>query len=265
MSEEQTEDAPAEESPQAESNGESKGTEFIDFDSLAPEVKARFDRIYSNMKQNERLVEPLISENRDLRNRLEKLETSDVQRSTDNAVASLTQQKAEAFEEGDYAKVAEIDNTLLDLKTQPSEQPRRQRAQPIEQQSAFTPEDAAAMQQWSNEANEDGSLKRPWTQSSHPLHSKAANIGAGVLDDPNIYGVSAVMKEIDRLMGVEQNQASRGVPSNLAPDANVPARRGSSPKLSDDEKYVARRQYSHLAAKEAEERYLQSKTKLGMA
>ena len=60
---------PVEESPD--------GTDFIDFDQLDPKVKTRFDRIYRNMKENERALQTSADVQRKLVDRLTNLEKSE--------------------------------------------------------------------------------------------------------------------------------------------------------------------------------------------
>jgi len=268
---EETEQSQEQEAPQGGETANGKaGTQFVDFTQLDPSVKARFDRIYSNMKQYERAMEPIATENRELRDRLERLEASDTQRTTQQALQSLNRQKVQALEEGDSARVVQIDDKLMALRTSPpikEESASRERpAEVISDESAFTQADQAAMDVWSDERTERGSLMRPWADPNHQLHDKAARAGAAALSDPEIAakGIDAVLTEIDRIMGIDSGgRAERGVPTNLSGDGNVRPRSGSG-GLTDDQKFYAHKIYNKLSPKEAEEKYLKSAKKLGL-
>ena len=112
------------------------------------------------------------------------------------------------------------------------------------------------MRAWAAEVNNDGNFKRPWAQPDHPLHRKAASIGAAVLEDQEIAerGMPAVLKEIDRLMNKESPKPTAA--AVLSNDGNVrpPEKRV---RLSEDQKYAARMMGV------SEDRYLASLKALG--
>ena len=246
---------PAEESPD--------GTDFIDFDQLDPKVKTRFDRIYRNMKENERALQTSAEVQRKLVDRLTNLEKSDINSKGQNAIAHLNSQKIEALDEGDSAKVIDIDNKLRAI-----EQSQRYQPQPIEvpqpQSGGLSPEDEATMERWAGEREEGGPLRRPWADPGHPLHQKAASVGYAVMQDPNLFTLEEQLSEIDRLMGNEGIKPQRTSPGVL-PTGEGGRRTGKSkPGLTSDERAIARAMYPEKKSGDAEVTYLQAKQNLGM-
>ena len=150
MAEEQTVEAPqpeetrTEKPPEVQTEENADGTDFIDFEQLDPKVKARFDRIYRNMKENERALSTSAEVQRKLVDRLTNLEKSDINNKGQNAIAYLNAQKVEALDEGDSAKVIDIDNKLRAV-----EQSQKYQPQPIEvpqpQVGGLSPEDESLM------------------------------------------------------------------------------------------------------------------------
>lgn len=268
MSEEQV--AEAQEAPVEQAVSEAviaeespDGTDFIDFESLDPKVKARFDRIYRNMKDNERALIESARTQRQLVERLTKLEKSDINSKSANAIANLNRQKAQALEEGDAALVVELDNKIRAVEQSQNYQPA-----PIDvpepASGGLSPQEEAQMESWAAEKSETGELKRPWADPGHPLHQKAASLGYAVMQDPTKYTLEEQLAEIDRLMGVETGSPKRVSPGVL-PTGEGGRRPGKKQVgLTPDQKAIARVMYPEAkSASEAEERYAAAMKNVG--
>ena len=269
MAEEQTVEEPqpeetrTEKPPEVQTEENADGTDFIDFEQLDPKVKARFDRIYRNMKENERALSTSAEVQRKLVDRLTNLEKSDINNKGQNAITYLNAQKVEALDEGDSAKVIDIDNKLRAV-----EQSQKYQPQPIEvpqpQVGGLSPEDESLMERWAGERDDGGTLRRPWADPGHPLHQKAASVGYAVMQDPELFTLGEQLSEIDRLMGSEDARPQRISPGVL-PAGEGGRRTGKSrPGLTTDEKAIARAMYPEKGTGDAEKAYLQAKQNLGM-
>ena len=174
-------------------------TKMVDMDG---DTQKRFNKIYGNMKQYERVVGQMGRENRALLERLDKLEGSAYTAEVTTAIDGLKKQKVEALDNGDHEKVTDIDDKIAQIRAIPEPMPS-----PV---SSYASEDATLSQQdstliseWGAERDDTGAYKRPWAQAGHPYNTKAAALGAAVLEDPAIVaqGTEAILAEVDRLMG----------------------------------------------------------------
>jgi len=209
-------------------------TSHVDMDDG---TQKRFNRIYGNMKQYERVVQQMGKENRALLNRLDNLEGSQYTAEVTQAVDGLKADKVTALDEGDHAKVADIDDKIAQIRAIPEPQPT---PQPVEQDYSMNAQDTAMITTWGGEQNADGTYKRPWAQAGHPYNTKAAAIGAAVLEDPAIVaeGTGAVLAEVDKLMGLEARQKAQRTSPVLSSDGNV-TRPKAKGKLTADQKLIA--------------------------
>ena len=251
------------EAPEQKSEEEVDGKEFVDWSEVDEKFGARFNRVYGHMKQNERVVDELSAYARQLTERLQNLERSDISRKTEQAVESLNRQKQEALDTGDSAAIVEIDNKIRALETSVPE-PDPVPELPKTQSSGVSPDDEALLHEWASE-QKDGAPVRPWADPGHPKHKRAAAISAGVMEDPDVAGkgMKAVLKEIDRLMGVEEDvKTTRVAPQVLQGDDTAPSRGKKAPSLSDAEKHMASRMYPKLSAADAQKRLIEAKKKL---
>lgn len=239
------------------------GTEFIDFESLDPKVKARFDRIYRNMKDNERALTESAKVQRQLVERLTRLEKSDINSKSANAIASLNAQKAQALEEGDAAAVVELDNKIRAVEQSQNYQPAPINV-PEPSSGGLSPQEEAQMEAWAAEKSESGEPLRPWADPGHPLHQKAASLGYAVMQDPTKYTLEEQLAEIDRLMGVENGSPKRVSPGVLSTGEG--GRRPSKKQagLTQDQRAIARVMYPEAkSASEAEEKYAAAMKNVG--
>lgn len=228
-------------------------TDHIDMDEA---TQKRFNRIYGNMKQYERIVQTMGKENKALLERLEKLETSTQKRDIDAAVSELKRQKVQALDEGNTEAVVEIDEQLARVRSIEEQKPAPSNGSATEE--IINSRDQELIYAWGNELDGNGNYKRPWAQAGHPHNAKAAAFGAAALEDPELVsrGTEAVLAEVDRLMGMEANKTGRRTSPVLANDGGVTPRSGGKTKLSDDEKIIAK------AMGVSPEAYLKSKMEI---
>lgn len=216
---------------------EGTSTTHVEMDG---ETQKRFNRIYGNMKQYERVVQKMGKENKALLDRLDKLEASTHKKDVEAAVASLKRQKIQALEEGDAEAAVELDDQLARVRSIPDPGPTPQEEPSID--DIVSPEDQQIIYKWGNELNDDGGYRRPWAQAGHPHNAKAAAIGAAVLEDQSIVsqGTEAVLAEVDRLMGAQTGETAKRTSPVLTNDGSVSPKKESAKSLSADEKIIAK-------------------------
>ena len=231
-------------------NGEVKpdGTKFVEFKSA--EEQARWNRMYGHMKQSERVTASLIEQNRILLEKFEKIENETRQKTWNE----LKAEKVKALELGEHVRSVDIDEQMARLREKPEE---KEKPRPAPQASVFSPEQEEDIRTWSSETTSEGNWKRPWSQPSHPLHMKFANLAAGVMNDPaySSKGVKAVLEEANRLMTSQQQSAVRPSAGVLGQNQDI---RQTVKKVSDltaDQKFVALRMYPNLSEDAAIAKY----------
>lgn len=233
-----------------------EGKEFVE---LSPEQQARFNRIYGHSKQWERIAEDLAKEKKELWDRIEKLESFQTERDTNDRLTKLRAAEKEAMEAGEYDRAGEIRDQITDAKVDakvPKEKP------PEKQESAeeqwLTPERAQRIETWAGEKDEKGELLRPWADPSHDDHQTAlTTIQVLVNKNPGIE-LDELLEKADKVLGKVTKRTSAAV---LSSGSDVRPREKKT-SLTADEKLVARKMYSALSAKEAEERYAKAKARL---
>lgn len=239
------------------------GTDFIDFEQLDPKVKSRFDRIYRNMKESERALVESAKTQRVLVDRLTRLEKSDISSKGANAINSLNAMKIQALDEGDSAKVIEIDNKIRAVEQSQNYSPEPIAVPEVNSQG-LSPQEESRMESWATEKDGDGNLKRPWADPGHPNHQKAATVGYAAMQDSTLGSLEEQLNEIDRMMGVTPpaERSSAGV-LPAGEGGRRPTKKSSG--LSPDEKSIARVMYPEAKnAAEAEGKYLKAKQGLSL-
>lgn len=237
--------------PETPESGE-KGTKFTAFDD--PAVNARFKRVYRNMKENERALEEMGKFNRQLLDRLNKLESDDGQ----SRIQDLRKQHREAMESGDYDRAEELNDQLLDAKLEE----RERAAQGSESVPDFKPAPAGdfahqdRLGSWAAETNGEGQPLRPWAQPGHPQHQRALSLIQSAAMHPDVNfdddgeltesGMNAMLAYVDQEMGMKgaASPAARPAPAAaavLSGNSSGPAARGSSPasRLTPEQLRVA--------------------------
>lgn len=239
--------------------------ESWDYVELSPEAQKRFNRVYGALKHHQALGEQLLNDNVLLADRLEKLEkrvTSTQEASTD---AQLKGAKAAALAAGDYQRVVEIDDALLELKAkslqQTMVQPIGLSETPAVQNYQLDETSRVLLDQWGSERGADGHLLRPWVDERHPLHQKAQQAHRLVMADPTtaFAPIGDVLDAIDGYMGIDRQQRTVGVPqAPPQPPAaaakparhaaflgteNPPKSKVPSPQLTAQQIHIAKRMF----------------------
>lgn len=221
----------AQDADKPRANGKPEGWEEVE---LTPAQQARFNRLYGQVKHLQRQNQMLGKHAGDLVERIDKLESTTLQRTQEDTEQAILAQIETASNQGDGKTVATLTKKLLDLKStttavKPSEKPKVENVNPLEE--FLAPEEIAQVNSWAAERNEDGSVKRPFFVEGHPKYKVALAHLTGLLQDDELQsqGVGAVMSRFDELMGVATPRASRAAPAVLQ-SQSTPVKRG--PKLS---------------------------------
>lgn len=212
--------------PQQESQvGKPEGFDPVE---LTPQQKARFDRIYGNMKRYENdakeqrgLNEQLVNEFQRLRQEqsqiVNHLQVSDFV----EAEARLDQERDAAWNKGDHIGYKNAQDKIVELKVKKAlaesqrQIPRQQQVQqPQQQRQASQPsvslEEQDIAQAWMSETDTSGNLRRPWTNGYDPRNALAIQHGEIVFKDPLFANkpIAEKFREIDRRMGVINAQTN---------------------------------------------------------
>ena len=253
----ETQAAETQETTEEKKGNGKAGEEFIDFKTAAPEeVEKRFRRIYGHMKQSERVNAELIANQRALVEKLEKVEQNVSDGAKNDVLATLKSEKKAALESGDFDKVIEIDDRIIELKTAVEKKPES-KSQP---EGPLNREQLSRVQEWIREVNSDGDYIRPWAQPGHPLNAKVANLAAAAMEDPELsaQGMEAVLSEVDKLMSKPKPVRTTAV---LSGDGDIRPPSGKKTTLSADERYVAAKMFPDLPPDKAESRYSEARKK----
>lgn len=181
----------------------SEGKQFVELDDLPPVVKARFNRIYGNMKEYERVAQETAKVNRALVERLEKLETGDLQ----DRITTLQQRQKEAFESGDFDKAQKLNDELLDHKLAEKNRSKIEVPEIKPADDAPLTEDQLGMlAAWAQESDDDGKALRPWAKPGHKDHDRAVRYIQSAAMDPDFdvespQGFKALLEAVDKRMG----------------------------------------------------------------
>ena len=236
---------------------EPKENETTDFVAMDEKMQKRFNRVYSNMKQFERLYAQTMKDQKVLLDRLSALEGKQQEQAVTQAVENLKARKVQALESGDHKGAVEIDDQIAQVRAVPEKKPEPITTPTMEPVPEISTPDKELIQEWAHELTGDGNFRRPWAQAGHPYNAKATSIGMAVLEDPEFKGKATeeILKEVDRLMGIEVKTLKRTSPV-LSSDADVPARKSKDLKLTVDQKKIAEVLYANESPAKAHERYL---------
>lgn len=248
---------------QTEHPAENQDNKPAGFDPVEfnPDQKARFDRVYGNMKRYEQTAKEMKAANDLLADQLRVLNENQGKIVTHlqhedfrSAEQQLKDQRAAAWQAGDSKSYDEANDKLRDLSVKKAmaemqppkqteiQQPRRVSVEDTVDDSVragkLTHEEGEIYKGWQNESDQYGNVKRTWINPSDPLFQKALRVGSGVLDSPAMQNKSLgeKLKEIDKLMGMPQQVAQQ----NVLPGGNLTApRKNNNVKLSDYEMKIA--------------------------
>lgn len=207
-----------------------QGTDFQEFDE---KTQQRFNRVYRNMKQYERIVE---EQGGQLKSALEKLEDMEAQleaAQTSEQVEALKAEKVAALEEGDYQRAVDIDERMMEV-SKPKEAAPPPQPEPA---PTLSLEDQARLETWALERDESGQLKRPWASDGHPLWAKTRSVTEAALADPNLGNLDQILAEVDRVMlPPKVTRTTSGVMSSAD---NPRPTQSKTPELTPDQKIAA--------------------------
>lgn len=254
--------------PAPEAKPAKKGTDFLDFSTLPPEVRSavepRFKHLYANLKDHERGRRELDALNRSLTGTVERLvekfetlETGERQKQTTQELSAIKSQIKEAAERGDYEKVSSLTEKLVEVKAE-AIKPKPAVAKPDP--------DATYLSSWAEERAADGTPARPWTQEGHPLRDEAVSLTYSALAHPNFKNNrEAALAYVDEQMAKKTKPVRTAAPV-LGSGQDVRPRTGDDlPRLSNEQKSVAEKLFSSMTAKDAHARYAKQLKLIGKA
>lgn len=228
---------------------------------LTPEAQRRFNRLYAQIKTQERVQNEIIDQNRKL---MEKLEAYETGVNVEKHTSKLEQLKAERREylmAGELAKADELDEQIFELR---SNKPKAKEPKADQQAYDLQPEVKERVVEWANEVDESGDMIRPFILVGHPKHKASMAIIESVLQDESLYGkdVEDYVKAVDKALianGIMKTKR-KAEPSIVLESSNQP-RGGRVPtKLSFEELHVAKRMYPNDP--DPAKRYMAAKEKL---
>ena len=232
---------------------ENEETGFVEMDA---KMQKKFNRIYGNMKQFERLYSQTMKDQKVLLQKIEALEGKHQEQAISQAVENLKAKKVQAMEVADHKAVAEIDDQIAQVRAVP-EKKTETTATEVEPQIEIPNPDKELIHDWAHELTNDGNFRRPWAQAGHPYNAKATSIGMAVLEDPAFKGkeTEEILREVDRLMGIEVKTLRRTSPV-LSSDSDVSVNKSKVTKLTVDQKKIAEVLYANEEPAKAHARYL---------
>lgn len=188
-----------------------------------PNIQKRINELYRDKKVQEernlllqdelkRIVESAEERERYLFDELQKIQNRNSQQDEEVALLTLRKSYQEAIENMDYTKALEINEKIVDFKTeQKLNNILKAKAveKPSQKKQSFTysdPRDEVDAIKFQNETDESGNLARPWLQPSHPKFDDVVDMMAAVSNSYIRKGqrptISLVMSEVDRFMGI---------------------------------------------------------------
>jgi hypothetical protein len=291
----------------------------IDFDKLKEQlteedfqqVEKRFRELYRQVKAQDRYLDTFhqdfdarikeITEQdlaksksiEDLASVVTQLSTKDATAQQQMQLQTLQKAKAQAYQDMDFDKVAELDIQIMQTLSQPQkvelpkiELPKAEEKNEEEttgELPSLTPREQAYVLEWTNEADANGQLIRPWAQPGHPLYSYALGQTDAMLKHPQLKGadLQTVLQTVDHVMlaqmqGEQQQETTqtetkaetkaKEPPEVLTADQNLRTKKTEDKTyLSREQESVAERLFSKLSPKEAHKKYLNSLLKIQKA
>lgn len=231
---------------------------------FTPEQQQRFDRLYKQTKENQRIVSEyrkIAKEQSQVIANLERGQQQIVshiqQDDYSRAEVNLKAQRDAAFTKGDLASFNAANDQLTKInaqriyddsvrKNQPQQQVQ-QNFQPTPQdlvdnaveQGEISHDDVNVYKSWASQTDQNGNSLRPWLNTSDMRNHSAAIEGQAVFNNPSFANKSFAEKlnEIDRRMGMANRQNGQSV---LGGGRNLTTpRQGSNIKLSPQIEKVA--------------------------
>jgi hypothetical protein len=196
----------------------------------------RFNRLYAKEKENDRLIRQMGEENRKLFERLEGLETSQQEQAVKRQIADLRVSEKAALESQEFDHAAQIRDQITDLQVEaklPKEKPKKPE---VPRQSEWMERNGPRINDWVNERDDKGELKRPWADPGHAEHGTALAAAKVVMEGNMDADIEDVLKKIDEVNA--RVIPKRSSPPVLSATTDASPKKGK-PQLSDDEKKIA--------------------------
>lgn len=223
-----------------------------------PSIQARINQLYGKTKFLERTNGELADLNKQLLDRLEKLENNLTSKETNDRIAVLKAASVKALEDGNYKAATEINIELARLTAASEKKPETPPAKTKEEIN-LSEHEVALYKGWLEARDADGNFLRPWAFENHPRHQEAIEMANGLLADPRLDALpegerlTTVLKELDRLM-VPKAKAKPAAATVLSGEDHRPNRKSG---LTEEQKAAAR------AMGLTEERYAAAVMKYG--
>lgn len=264
--------------PAQEQDGD--GSDWVDIED--PKLKARFNRLYRHTKEanakaerTERQVALLAEQNRKLQTALENYAAHQKDARTKAELASLKKEAKEALATGDTDAFLAVNERLTEIK---QEVKKPAPPQPPPQQTAISDSEMKVLNNWQNQADDDGEPARPWARPGHPEFAATQDMIRRVVNMPDMQDapIREILAEVDRRMAkvLGSDDIDDEAPRNTVQRA-FSSPRGERPRaqerttLSAQERIIAEHMFmggrGSLArtAKDAHELYVKQKRALG--
>lgn len=222
-------------------------------DHLRSPYEKRIHRLYGQVKRSESMMREMAENQRRLYERLENWESGQVQQRTSQRVSELEREYKDAFASGDGDRAWAIQRELAELYSGQTQQPARKAEPEPKPQDKGLPEwEAATIAEWAKD--------RPFAQDKSPDQEWVAKELNALYADPQWAQrpVEDKLDEIDR----RYTQKSRPKGQQVLDGQGASRGAGRGPKLSEDEKGVARMLFPNLPAKDAYAKYAAGKGKV---
>ncbi len=242
-----------------------KGNGFEQVD-LPPEAQKRFDRLYRQIKAQDKAKMLQGVHLTQLTDTVSRLQAELAAEKSKDAVTSLRAQIKEARESGDEERVEKLRDQLVEVqaeaavqkRTQPKEAPKQALEAPA--MPEISRSDTAAIKRWSVAADDNGKYLRPWTQEGHRDVDTAAQHLVEVLNSEEFedHTIEEKLAEVDRRMGFKKaiptrKEGNAVLGADLTGSANK-----DKPSLTRDQAEVAEKLYPNLSPADARKRYYAS-------
>lgn len=232
---------------------------------FTPKQQSRFNRIYKQMKEGQRVNEQLATDNVALLDKLDRLDAKidgQVERQTEDRLAGLDREIEEAVKDDDVARVKLLTNEIADtrMKTSQSIEPDPEPAAEPTSELQLSQADAEKIQEWAFERDDRGDYSRPWSHPGHPRHDEFLALANEIA--PTAQTVEQGLAEVERRMTPKRAAAVLPSDANYRPP-------GRPSELTEPERSTALRMMGpgtrmNLSAADAVKRYRESKTKHGI-
>lgn len=241
--------------PEEEDSSKQKTPEGLPEDQEWNEVEfneqqqRRFNRMYAQVKQGERVMKQLAEDNKKLISKIQDIETRTTEKEISDSETNLKAARRAAMEEGNFDDVDKYETELDKLKEARLE--ARQKAQDEFKQeedkdeSGLSIEDKQKLDVWAFEENGKGDLRRPYVDEGHPDHALFRHLADAVLTDKRMSGKSIedYFEKVDKLCMeaglLEKPKAKKQNPSVLSNLAGE-AKQKKQYTLTPEQRKVAR-------------------------